>query len=59
LSQRDSLLHQLVYAVVMTAAIYIIVDFEFPRIGTIRIDQSDALLAAQRQAMVDPPATAK
>ncbi|WP_454695131.1 bestrophin-like domain [Achromobacter aegrifaciens] len=54
-TQRDSLLHQLVYAVVMTAAIYIIVDFEFPRIGTIRIDQSDALLAAQRQAMVDPP----
>ena len=59
LSQRDSLLHQLVYAVVMTAAIYIIVDFEFPRIGTIRIDQSDALLAAQRQAMIDPPVTAK
>ena len=58
-TQRDSMLHQLVYAVVMTAAIYIIVDFEFPRIGTIRIDQSDALLAAQRQAMVDPPAAAQ
>ena len=33
---------------------YIIIDFEFPRIGTIRIDQSDALLLSQRQAMVDP-----
>lgn len=58
-SQRDSLLHQLVYAVVMTAAMYIIVDFEFPRIGVIRIDQSDALLASQRQSMVDPPAAAQ
>ncbi|WP_129238776.1 hypothetical protein [Achromobacter veterisilvae] len=41
-------------AVVMTAALYIIIDFEFPRIGTIRIDQSDALLVSQRQSMVDP-----
>ena len=38
----------------MTSALYIIIDFEFPRIGTIRIDQSDALLLSQRQAMVDP-----
>ncbi|MFU2052399.1 bestrophin-like domain [Bordetella hinzii] len=48
------LFHQLVYAVVMTTALYIIVDFEFPRLGVIRIDQSDALLAAQRAAMIDP-----
>ncbi|MNK18413.1 hypothetical protein D3C87_366200 [compost metagenome] len=51
---RKTLLHQVVYAMVMTVALYIIIDFEFPRIGTIRIDQSDALLAAQREAMVDP-----
>ncbi len=38
----------------MTTALYIIVDFEFPRLGVIRIDQSDALLAAQRAAMTDP-----
>lgn len=58
-SKRSPLLHQAVYAAVMTAALYIIVDFEFPRIGTIRIDQSDALLIAQRQSMVNPDATAK
>jgi len=58
-SNRDSLIHRLVYAVVMTAALYIIIDFEFPRIGTIRIDQSDELLIAQRQSMVDPPAAVK
>lgn len=50
-AKRETLLHQCIYAVVMTAALYIIVDFEFPRIGTIRIDQSDALLVAQRASM--------
>ncbi|MNI15778.1 hypothetical protein D3C73_690830 [compost metagenome] len=50
-AQRDTLFHQIIYALVMTAALYIIIDFEFPRIGTIRIDQSDKLLMAQREAM--------
>ncbi|MFY3974671.1 hypothetical protein ACOTHX_00705 [Achromobacter xylosoxidans] len=53
-ANRSGWMHQVVYALVMTAALYIIIDFEFPRIGTIRIDQSDALLLSQRQAMVDP-----
>jgi hypothetical protein len=47
----------LIYALVMTAALYIIIDFEFPRIGMIRIDQSDAMLVSQREAMADPPGT--
>jgi len=51
---RSALIHQVLYALVMTAALYIIVDFEFPRIGAIRIDQADALLTAQRDAMKDP-----
>lgn len=50
-AKRDTLFHQVIYALVMTVALYIIIDFEFPRIGAIRIDQSDALLLAQRQAM--------
>lgn len=50
-AKRDTLLHQMIYALVMAVALYIIVDFEFPRIGAIRIDQSDALLLSQRQAM--------
>ncbi|WP_191577302.1 hypothetical protein [Achromobacter insolitus] len=58
-SRRGTLLHRAVYAIVMTTALYIIIDFEFPRIGTIRIDQSDELLIAQRQQMVDPPSALK
>lgn len=53
-SRRRTLSHQVIYAVVMTTALYIIIDFEFPRIGVIRIDQSDALLVSQREAMADP-----
>lgn len=52
--RRGNTLHQILYAVVMTGALYIIVDFEFPRVGLIRIDQNDVLLASQRQSMVDP-----
>lgn len=58
-SKRSTFLHQVIYATVMSAALYIIIDFEFPRIGTIRIDQSDALLIAQRQSMVDPVVPAR
>lgn len=56
---QAGVLHQIMYALVMTAALYIIVDFEFPRIGAIRIDQSDTLLMAQRDAMVDPSGAAR
>lgn len=55
-AKRDTWFHQIIYAIVMTAALYIIIDFEFPRIGAIRIDQSDALLTAQRESMGDPTA---
>ncbi len=43
--------HQVLYAVVMTATLYIIVDLEFPRLGYIRIDQIDALLETTRASM--------
>ena len=52
-TKQGGLIHQLLYALVMTTALYIIIDFEFPRIGTIRIDQGDALLISQREAMND------
>ena len=52
--ERGGWIHQVLYALVMTTALYIIIDFEFPRIGVIRIDQSDALLLAQRNNMNDP-----
>lgn len=43
--------HQLLYAGVMTATLYIIVDLEFPRVGYIRLDQIDSLLEGQRASM--------
>jgi hypothetical protein len=43
--------HQVLYAVVMTATLYVIVDLEFPRVGYIRLDQIDSLLQAQRASM--------
>ncbi|MCD0503366.1 hypothetical protein [Bordetella petrii] len=46
-----NLFHQVLYGLIMTLALYIIVDFEFPRIGNIRIDQSDSLLLAMRESM--------
>lgn len=57
--KRCSIFHQMIYAIVMTAALYIIIDFEFPRIGIIRIDQSDALLISERQAMGEPSGAVK
>ncbi len=57
--KQGSIFHQMIYAIVMTAALYIIIDFEFPRVGIIRIDQSDALLISQREAMGNPSGTVK
>jgi len=48
---RPGWFHQTLYAVVMTATLYVIVDLEFPRIGYIRLDQIDSLLASQRASM--------
>ncbi len=58
-AKRGTTPHKLIYALVMTVALYIIVDFEFPRIGLIRIDQSDELLTAQRASMTYPPEVVK
>lgn len=43
--------HQALYAAVMTATLYVIIDLEFPRVGYIRLDQIDSLLEAQRASM--------
>jgi hypothetical protein len=44
-------LHMLCFAIVITAAIYVILDFEFPRFGLIRIDSFDQLLVDVRENM--------
>lgn len=44
-------LHSVCYALVMVGALYVIIDFEFPRLGLIRIDAVDEVMLQQRQAM--------
>jgi hypothetical protein len=44
-------LHMLCFAAVMTVAVYVILDFEFPRLGIIRIDKFDRVLFDVRASM--------
>jgi hypothetical protein len=44
-------LHMLCFASVMSAAVYVILDFEFPRLGLIRIDAFDHVLVDLRAGM--------
>jgi len=44
-------IHMLCFAVVMSAAVYVILDFEFPRFGLIRLDTFDRVLHDVRASM--------
>jgi hypothetical protein len=44
-------LYALVYAIVLTAAIYLISDLEYPRMGFIRVDAADHFLVDLRANM--------
>jgi CDP-diglyceride synthetase len=44
-------LHKLGFTIAVTAAIYLIVDLEFPRFGLIRIDYADRVLIELRESM--------
>jgi hypothetical protein len=50
-SRSHNWLHTLLYAAVLSLAIYVILDLEFPRFGLIRIDAADQLLMDVRQSM--------
>lgn len=50
-SSQRNWLHSTGYALVMISAFYVILDFEFPRLGIIRIDQFDQFLLEQRKSM--------
>ena len=39
------------YAIIMTAAVYVILDLEFPRTGFIRVDSFDQVLVEVRESM--------
>jgi hypothetical protein len=44
-SPHRSWIHALVYAGAMAASVYVILDMEFPRLGLVRVDDFDRLLA--------------
>lgn len=43
--------HALAFVIVMTLAVYVIIDFEFPRMGIIRIQGFDQVLMVVRESM--------
>ena len=51
---RDTL-HMIAYAAVMAVVIAVIVDLEFPRLGFIRVDESDRVLIELRATMPAGP----
>ena len=50
-SEARSWLHVLTYAIGVAFILYVIADFEYPRIGLIRIESFDRYLADVRSAM--------
>ena len=46
-----SWLHMVVFAAIMSLAVYVIVDLEFPRLGLIRVDAADQALIELRKSM--------
>jgi hypothetical protein len=49
--QMRSWTHTLAFAVVMAAAVYIIIDLEYPRLGLIRVEAADHVLVEPRESM--------
>lgn len=50
-SKKRSWMHMVVYALIMAATLYVILDLEYPRFGLIRIDAADRLLVEVRNTM--------
>jgi hypothetical protein len=44
-------LHELGFAAVLTVTVYVILDYEFPRVGLIRLDTADQVLVDVRKSM--------
>ena len=43
--------HPVVFATILSLTVYVIVDFEFPRLGMIRVDTADQVLIELRKSM--------
>jgi hypothetical protein len=50
-ARSRSVLHFVGFAAILTLTVYVILDYEFPRVGLIRLDAADRLLADVRQSM--------
>ena len=50
-NRRRSWLNIAVYSLVVAGSIYVILDFEFPRFGLIRVDAADRLLVELLESM--------
>ena len=50
-SKKRSWMHMMVYAVIMAATLYVILDIEYPRFGLIRLDAADQVLIDTRNSM--------
>ena len=44
-------LHSMIFAAILTVTLYVIVDFEHPRMGSMRVDNFDSLLVDVRKSM--------
>jgi hypothetical protein len=47
---RGMALHILIFAAIMSMAVYVILDLEYPRFGLIRVNASDQVLVDLRQS---------
>jgi hypothetical protein len=50
-NKERSWLHPTLFALMMSLAVYVIIDLEYPRQGLIRVDQADHVLLQLRQSM--------
>lgn len=49
--KRLNLLHSVAFALVLAVTVYVIIDLEYPRIGLIRVSNSDRVLVGLRKSM--------
>jgi hypothetical protein len=49
--QKRTWIHTVAFPAVLALSLFVIVDFEFPRLGLIRVDAADSVLADVRQSM--------
>jgi hypothetical protein len=49
--QARSWIHTVTFPAVLALSLFVIIDFEFPRLGLIRVDAADSLLADVRRSM--------